>query len=221
MGSGFDWSDLLGSGVPPQPSVPNSTANPPGAGQPPAVASDWRDRAEPDTGWGREHAAAILGSSALEPRKNWVIEPTLMDQSGDWLPEGASIDDSGHLYGPNGEPMRVLRRPNVLPFVHTPDGGREWVMPKLLELLSFVASPVAAGRVPLRAGEAVLGSGPVRGGGSALPMDQASRLARARAMGFRTQMPLAISLAPEGEKIASAAINVNGKIFPGLRISTP
>src|SRR5262249_47482195 len=77
MGSGFDWSDLFGSGAPPQPSVPSSTANPPGAGQPPAVASDWRDRAEPDTGWGRAPTGAILGSSAVSPWPGFVEIPSV------------------------------------------------------------------------------------------------------------------------------------------------
>ncbi|TAL08278.1 MAG: hypothetical protein EPO02_13325 [Nitrospirae bacterium] len=49
----------------------------------------------------------------------------------------------------------------------------------------------------------------------ALPMDQASRIARAGELGFRPSMPLQFGTAPEGEKIASAAINVNGRVFTG------
>jgi hypothetical protein len=72
MGIGFDWSDLFGSGVPPQPSAASNATNPSGALQPPAVAPDWRDRAEPDVGWGRAPTSAILGSSAASPWPGFV-----------------------------------------------------------------------------------------------------------------------------------------------------
>jgi hypothetical protein len=48
---------------------------------------------------------------------------------------------------------------------------------------------------------------------SRLPMDEASRMARADSMGFRRNMPLEYGSAPAGEKIAAAAFNVNGRIF--------
>jgi hypothetical protein len=46
-----------------------------------------------------------------------------------------------------------------------------------------------------------------------LPMDEASRMARADAMGFRRDMPVEYAIAPAGEKIKSAAIDINGRIF--------
>ena len=52
-------------------------------------------------------------------------------------------------------------------------------------------------------------------GASKLAMDEASRIARAKEMGFRTDMPIAFGVAPAGEQIASAAINANGRIFTG------
>jgi hypothetical protein len=61
-----------------------------------------------------------------------------------------------------------------------------------------------------------LGSAARRPGRPArLPMDEASRIERADAMGFRRDMPLEYGRAPEGEKIAAAAIDVNGRIFTG------
>jgi len=46
-------------------------------------------------------------------------------------------------------------------------------------------------------------------------MDEASRMARADVMGFRRNMPLEYGSAPAGEKIATAAINVDGRVFTG------
>jgi hypothetical protein len=46
-----------------------------------------------------------------------------------------------------------------------------------------------------------------------LPMDEASRMARAEAMGFRRNMPVEYGTAPAGEKIAAAAFNANGRVF--------
>jgi hypothetical protein len=76
------------------------------------------------------------------------------------------------------------------------------------------ASPLAGAR-----GAATLGSGAVRSArvaqAAALPMDEAARLARAQAMGFRSDMPLGFAVAPADEKIATAALNVNGRIYTG------
>jgi hypothetical protein len=48
-----------------------------------------------------------------------------------------------------------------------------------------------------------------------LPMDEASRVARAEAMGFDTDMPVRFGRAPKGETVASSAIKANGRIFTG------
>lgn len=74
------------------------------------------------------------------------------------------------------------------------------------------------GGTPFRgapAGSIGMGAGAAKRVSEALPMDEASRLSRAQAQGFRPNMPLSFGLAPEGEQIASAAINVNGRIFSG------
>src|SRR5262249_30613151 len=49
-----------------------------------------------------------------------------------------------------------------------------------------------------------------------LPMDEASRVARAKDLGFRTNMPIAFGVAPEGEKISTSAIKVNNRLFTGV-----
>jgi hypothetical protein len=46
-----------------------------------------------------------------------------------------------------------------------------------------------------------------------LPMDEASRMARADAMGFQRNRPVEYGTAPAGEKISAAAFNVNGRVF--------
>lgn len=50
----------------------------------------------------------------------------------------------------------------------------------------------------------------------ALPMDEASRVARAKEMGFRPDMPIAYSTAPAGEKVGAAAVQMlDGTVFTG------
>jgi hypothetical protein len=93
-----------------------------------------------------------------------MMEPDLQGyQSGNVeLPEGAVLNDAGQpVYADTGKPLDVIRRPGLIPFARTPDGIQP-VMPKTLDLLSNVMSPLAAGRVPVKAGEMVLGSGAVR-----------------------------------------------------------
>jgi hypothetical protein len=48
-----------------------------------------------------------------------------------------------------------------------------------------------------------------------LPMDAASRLARAEDMGMRLNMPLIFGRAPAGERIAAAAVRVGDRVFTG------
>jgi hypothetical protein len=48
-----------------------------------------------------------------------------------------------------------------------------------------------------------------------LPMDEGSRMARADGMGFKRNMPVEYATAPAGEKLATPAIDVNGRIFEG------
>jgi hypothetical protein len=46
-----------------------------------------------------------------------------------------------------------------------------------------------------------------------LPMDEASRMSRADAMGFRRNTPVEYGTAPADEKISAAAFNLNGRVF--------
>lgn len=61
----------------------------------------------------------------------------------------------------------------------------------------------------------VLGSGVPPRQPPRLPMDADSIAARADAMGFRRDMPIEFGRAPIGEKVAAAAIDVNGRVFTG------
>ena len=94
----------------------------------------------------------------------YIIEPDLMEsQTGKMnLPNDVAFDDAGFAYNTvTGNPVQIVRRPNVLPIAKTPDGFTP-VMPKVLDIVGNVMSPLAAGRVPVKAGEVVLGSGAVR-----------------------------------------------------------
>ena len=50
---------------------------------------------------------------------------------------------------------------------------------------------------------------------SALPMDDAARMARADAMGFRRDMPLAAETVPADEALQAPAVQIEGRIFSG------
>ena len=94
----------------------------------------------------------------------YIIEPDLMEtQTGNMhLPQDVAFDDVGNPYNTiTGKPVKVVRRPNVLPIAKTPEGFT-FAMPKMLDIAGNVMSPLAAGRVPVKAGEVVLGSGAVR-----------------------------------------------------------
>ncbi|HJQ57952.1 MAG TPA: hypothetical protein VJ890_13660 [Vineibacter sp.] len=71
------------------------------------------------------------------------------------------------------------------------------------------------------AGLALAAAGMVPGAGGAgrragkLPMDEASRMARADAMGFRRDLPAAIGVAPRNERVSLSAIHVDGQVFTG------
>lgn len=74
----------------------------------------------------------------------------------------------------------------------------------------------AVGAGMMAAAGALPGVGPAAKGVKAaakLPMDEATRLARADAMGFRRDMPLLIGKAPEGEGISGAALVADGREF--------
>jgi hypothetical protein len=106
-----------------------------------------------------------------------------------------------------------------------------------LGALEFVSSPVNAALrtvvgepiaqnvgVPreyseLAVGMGIPGAGAARAGRAgrkALPMDEASRMARAEQMGFRLDTPAEFGRAPKGERIAGPAVQISdGRIFTG------
>lgn len=94
----------------------------------------------------------------------YIIEPDLMEsQTGKMnLPNDVAFDDAGFAYNTvTGNPVQVVRRPNVLPIARTPDGFT-FAMPKILDAASNIVGGVAAPAVATKAGEVVLGSGAVR-----------------------------------------------------------
>lgn len=101
--------------------------------------------------------------------KTWIMEPGLEAVQSGYaepffhLPENTAVNEGGEVYNKEtGEPLSIVRRPNVIPLAKTPDGIR-WAMPKMLELAGNVMNPLAVTRgVPVKAGEMVLGAGPVK-----------------------------------------------------------
>lgn len=99
----------------------------------------------------------------------YILEPDLMEaQSGNvHVPEDVGFDDAGFPYNKiTGQPVQVIRRPNVLPIAPTPD-GYTFAMPKMLDVVGNVMGNVgglAGGKVAANAGEVVLGSGAVSKG---------------------------------------------------------
>lgn len=94
----------------------------------------------------------------------YIIEPDLVEtQTGKvHTPPDVSFDDAGFAYNNvTGEPVQIIRRPNVLPVARTPDGFT-FAMPKILDAAGNIVGGVAAPAVATKAGEVVLGSGAVR-----------------------------------------------------------
>ena len=97
-----------------------------------------------------------------EKPTSYIMEPDLLEtQGGMRLPTDVGQTDSGFYNIKTGQDIPVVRRPNVWPIANTPEGPT-FVMPKVLDVVGNVMSPLAAGRVPVKAGEMVLGSGAVR-----------------------------------------------------------
>lgn len=104
--------------------------------------------------------ARYAGETEARPRQNWMIEPDLTSTlTGNYdVPEGAYIDPMGRVkFKDTGEELKIIRRPNLLPLVETPQGA-EFVMPKLVDIVGNVMGGVAA---PVKGAGTVLGSGPV------------------------------------------------------------
>jgi hypothetical protein len=94
-------------------------------------------------------------------RPNWMIEPDYQGTLTGELPPGVvpstNERDQRPVYQDTGEPLTMIPRPGVLPFVKTPD-GYQMVMPKLADLASYVMG----GSVPLKGAEVALGAGMIR-----------------------------------------------------------
>lgn len=95
---------------------------------------------------------------------SYIMEPSLEEaQGGMHLPVGLMQTDGGKFYyydNPQTE-IPMVRRPGIIPIANTPEGYK-FVVPKMLDIVGNVVSPLAAGKVPVKAGEMVLGSGMVR-----------------------------------------------------------
>lgn len=102
----------------------------------------------------------------LLPSENptYMMQPDLQNtQAGDVpLPPGAALNDAGQPYWTaTGQPVPVVDRPGILPFARTPEGIK-LAMPKMLDLASNIVGGGVAAKVPIKAGEMVLGSGIAR-----------------------------------------------------------
>lgn len=115
----------------------------------------------------RPNSAPQLPIQGQQQPTTYIIEPDLMEtQTGKMnLPNDVAFDDAGFAYNTvTGNPVQIVRRPNVLPIAKTPDGFTP-VMPKMLDIAGNVMGNVggmAGGKVAANAGEMVLGSGAVR-----------------------------------------------------------
>jgi hypothetical protein len=84
--------------------------------------------------------------------KTWIMEPGLEAVQSGYaepffhLPENTAVNDAGEIFNKEtGKPLSIVRRPNVIPLVKTPD-GIQWAMPKMLELAGNVMNnPLAVG----------------------------------------------------------------------------
>lgn len=95
----------------------------------------------------------------------YIIEPDLMEATTKPnVPDDVGFDDAGFPYNKiTGQPVQVIRRPNMLPIAPTPD-GYTFAMPKMLDVVGNVMGNVgglAGGKIAAKPGEVVLGSGAV------------------------------------------------------------
>lgn len=94
------------------------------------------------------------------PKLRHMIEPDLTQiQTGKYdIPENVYIDPLGVPRNKDdGQKIEIIRRPNVLPFVNTPQGV-ELAMPKIVDVVGNIMGGVVA---PVKGAGTVLGAGPV------------------------------------------------------------
>jgi hypothetical protein len=144
----------------------------------------------------------LVNQGLMEPVPNVLMQPDLLEAGTGLQPKaGTLVDELGRVYDKaTNQPIQETRRPSVLPITRTPEGNLEFAMPRALDIIGNVAGGAIA---PVKAakGDAIMGAGPVRKSGTKLtpvdhnpfaelPMDEASRMQRARDMGFDVDNPV-------------------------------
>lgn len=148
----------------------------------------------------------------------YIIEPDLMEsQTGKMnLPNDVAFDDAGFAYNTvTGNPVQIVRRPNVLPIARTPEGFT-FAMPKILDAASNIVGGVAAPAVATKAGEVVLGSGAVR-----KSLDESLITKAKEHFGITKEPKEAGYVLPDGSMLdlsgrhyATGYENINGRFVP-------
>ena len=77
------------------------------------------------------------GTDKYQPPKPWMLEPDLAGSLMGQLPQGVSMGETGPVVTETGEPVTVVRRPGVLPFVRTPEGGIAYAKPKIADIAAY------------------------------------------------------------------------------------
>ena len=80
--------------------------------------------------------------------KKWMLEPDLVSQQLGTLPKGVSLNDAGQpIDQETGEPIQIVPRPGVFPFIKKPGGGLQIVKPKVAD----IAAMMVRGPLPVEA----------------------------------------------------------------------
>ena len=131
------------------------------------------------------------------------MQPDMLQSAMGLQPEvGTYVDELGRVY--SKETNKLLtesRRPNVIPLTRNPNNELEFAMPRALDIVGNVMGGVVA-PVKTADGAMIMGAGPIKqkpgikltpvehNPFAELPMDEASRMQRARDMGFNVDNPV-------------------------------
>lgn len=156
-----------------------------------------------------EISLADLGKNYPHARQELrAYRPTWRDQlaslfMGSGMPSHARENFVGGLFGSKGLGTNSLGLADLVPLLGAALGGEE---------------DVRAGDYQTAAANMIPGAGPLKRAAkrARLPMDHASRTARADAMGFRRDMPIEFSTAPANETITLPAAKVADRVFTGV-----
>lgn len=96
--------------------------------------------------------------------------------------------------------------------------GGDYNPAPIVEAATLPLGTGAIAGVPLRAGETALGSGVIKPT-AGLDMDEAARLARAKDMGFRTQMPLYHGTGAAFDEFKPVPTDAKGWVSPGASLA--